>query len=114
MLNKKGFTLIELLAVILILTSVSLIAVASISSSLQRRDDKECDEQIEMAKNAAKIYFSINNCTGNDNCSVNISTLKKDEFFNEKSKTDKLKDSDSINFTNNGYTYNGTGECKES
>ena len=70
--------------------------------------------QIEMAKNAAKIYFSINNCTGNDNCSVNISTLKEDEFFNEKSKTDKLKDSDSINFTNNGYTYNGTGECKES
>ena len=38
----------------MILTGVSLIAVASISSSLQRREGKECSEQIELAKNAAE------------------------------------------------------------
>ena len=114
MLNNKGFTLVELLAVILILIGVSLIAVASISSSLQRREGKECSEQIELAKNAAKIYFSVNNCNGTSGCSVAISKLKEDNYFNEKSKTSKLKDTDTISFTNNGYTYNGTGECKES
>ena len=113
-MNNKGFTLVELLAVILILTSVALVAVASISSSLERREGKECEEQIILAKNAAKIYFATNNCTGDSSCSVTIKELKDEQYFNEKNKTNKLLDTDTISFTNNGYTYNGTGECKES
>ena len=113
-MNNKGFTLVELLAVIVILISVSLVAVASISSSLERREGKECEEQIILAKNAAKIYFSTNNCNGSSGCSVTISTLKAEQYFNEKNKTNKLQDADTISFTNNGYIYNGTGECKES
>ena len=59
-MNRKGFTLVELLAVILILSGISLVAVASISSSLDRRGTKECEEQIAVAINSAKLFFSIN------------------------------------------------------
>lgn len=62
-MNRKGFTLIELLAVILILSGISIVAVVSISSSLERRSNKECEEQIAIVKNAAKIYFSLNGYT---------------------------------------------------
>ena len=85
MLNKKGFTLVELLAVIVILASVSLIVVSSITSSLTRRDDKECEEQKELAKNAAKIYFSLNQCTvktTGDSCDVDVRILKEQKYFN--------------------------------
>ena len=58
-MNRKGFTLVELLAVIVILSSLSIVAVVSVTSSLQRRSDRECQEQISLAKNAAKIYFSL-------------------------------------------------------
>ena len=57
-INNKGFTLVELLAVMVILISISLVAVVTITSSLERREDKECTEQQELAIGAAKIYFS--------------------------------------------------------
>ena len=58
-INNKGFTLTELLAVMVILISVSLVAVGGISASLENRAEKECEEQIELAISAAKIYFSL-------------------------------------------------------
>lgn len=113
-MNNKGFTLIELLAVIVILASISLVVVASISSSLERRGVKECEEQIELAKNAAKIYFSLANCDVNaeeNSCSVTVGVLKSGSYFNENSKISKLDDNDVISFTINGYEFTGTGEC---
>ena len=105
-MNRKGFTLVELLAVILILSSISIIAVVSITSSLGRRDVKECEEQKELAINAAKIYFSLNNAS-----TVTVGTLKSGNYFNEKSKTDRLKDSLSIRLSGNAYKiYDGSSE----
>ena len=112
MKNNKGFTLIELLAVIIILTSISLIAVSAISSSLQRRDESECNEQINLAKNAAKIYFSLNNCViSNENteCRVTISALKGAKYFDGDKKISRLDLNKEIIMNSNGYTYNG--EC---
>lgn len=112
-MNNKGFTLVELLAVIVILASISLIVMSSISASLEKRDEKECEEQIELAKNAAKIYFSLNNCTisvSGDSCDVNISILKNGHYFNEKSKIDRLDNDSHVSMTINGYNY--VGECK--
>ena len=106
MMNRKGFTLVELLAVIVILSGMSLIVVLSISSSLERRDEKECNEQKELAINAAKIYFSLNGSA----TSVNIGTLKSGGYFNEKSKTDRLNDNSTISIGTDKYVYNG--ECK--
>ena len=102
MLNKKGFTLVELLAVIVILASISLIVVSAISATLEKRDVKECEEQKELAKNAAKIYFSLNG--GN---SVSVATLKSGGYFNENSKTDRLDNSSTITFGTDAYIYNG-------
>ena len=111
-MNKKGFTLIELLAVIVILSSISLVVVASVSSSLGRRDEKECKEQVQLAKNAAKIYFSLNNKT-----TVKISTLMTENYFNNSncaddvtkcctsgvSKCDKLNGNCEVRFSDNKY-----------
>ena len=103
-MNRKGFTLVELLAVIIILSGISLVAVTSISSSLVRRDERECNEQIELAKNAAKIYFSLNGGS-----SVTVKTLKDNDYFNGANKVDKLKDADVVN---NSLAFTGTGTCK--
>ena len=100
-MNNKGFTLIELLAVIVILVGISLTAVMGISASLEKRDEKECREQIEFAINSAKIYFSLNNPDV-----VSIATLKNNDYF-DGNKVSKLKDSDEIRIHDSGYTFNG-------
>ena len=40
-LNKKGFTLIELLATVVIMLAISVIAVSSISSAIDRNKAKQ-------------------------------------------------------------------------
>ena len=109
--NNKGFTLIELLAVIVILTGISLVTVAGVSASLGRRDQKECEEQKELAKNAAKIYFALHP-TANTSTGVKISDLKTDGYFNETSKTNRLNDNVYVKISGNNYVYDGN--CKDS
>ena len=104
MKNNKGFTLVELLAVIVILSSIALVTVASVTASLGRREEKECDEQKALAKNAAKIYFSLKGGT-----SVSVGTLKSEGYFNGNQKTDRLQDDSTITYSSNQYNFNG--EC---
>ena len=104
-MNKKGFTLIELLAVIVILSSISIATVVSITSSLTRREIKECEEQVALAKNAAKIYFSLN---ADNTDGVTVGCLKGNganctEVYLEDKKVDKLKNELTIKVTNNEY-----------
>ena len=100
-MNNKGFTLVELLAVMVILISISLIAVGGISASLEKRDIKECQEQQELAVGAAKIYFSLN-----DTSEVSIKILKDNKYFSGNKKVDRLKDTDKITISENSYLYN--------
>lgn len=100
-MNNKGFTLIELLAVIVILVGISLTAVMGISASLERRDEKECYEQVEFAVNAAKIYFSLNS----GKSEVTVGTLKSDGYFDSK-KIDKLDDDYTISIGEDKYVFN--------
>ena len=86
MMNRKGFTLIELLAVIVILSTISVVAVSSLTKSLNDRDLRECREQISLAKNAAKIYFSLNDGVSE----VCVKTLIDGDYFSGDKKTDKL------------------------
>ena len=86
-MNNRGFTLVELLAVLVILVSISLVAVLGISASLERRDIKECEEQQELAIGAAKIYFSLTGGT-----SVSIADLKSGGYFSSDSKVGRLAD----------------------
>ena len=107
-INNKGFTLIELLAVMVILISVSLVAVGGISASLENRAEKECDEQKELAISAAKIYFSLNNSV-NPSSGVSIGTLKSVDYFSNNSKLNRLNDGDIVKLNSNNYVY--VGEC---
>ena len=107
-MNNKGFTLVELLAVIVILSGMSLVVVGSISSSLIKRDQKECEEQIELAKNAAKIYFSLKDNVN----SVTVLELKNGDYFTTNKKINRLNDDSEITYDSDGYKFNGT--CKES
>lgn len=104
-MNNKGFTLIELLAVIVILIGISLTSVLGINSSLERRNIKDKEEQISIAKNAAKIYFSLNS----DKSSVNVKTLINEDYLVD-SKITKLNICDKI--SNLGvYTSDATDIC---
>ena len=103
-MNNKGFTLVELLAVMVILLSISLVAVGGISASLERRYIKECEEQKDLAIGAAKIYFSLNNGFTN----VKVSVLKEGNYFSDNKKVDRLNDNDVISIGANDYVYTGT------
>lgn len=104
-MNNKGFTLIELLAVIVILIGISLTVVMGISASLEKQEIKECESQIQLAINSAKIYFSLSN-----EDSVTVGELKNNDYFSD-DKVTKLSDSDTIKITENGYAFSGT-ECQ--
>ena len=111
-LNNKGFTLVELLAVMVILVSVSFVAVGGITKSLQKRDNKECEEQKQLAISAAKIYFSLE---GKDKTSVTIEQLNAQvdgysvDYFKNDEKIDRLADGGKIerNISTGKLTYNG-------
>ena len=105
--NNRGFTLIELLVVIVILAGVSLIAVSGINASLERRDVKNYNEQKQLAINAAKIYFSLND----EVTSVKIGQLKCKKYFNEISKVDKLCADDQVKLVASDYEYQEVTEC---
>ena len=99
-LNRKGFTLVELLAVMIILVSISLVAVSNITESLVRREEKEYVEQQELAIGAAKIYFSLNNTS----C-VTVKILKEKNYFDNKNKYDLLDDLDVIRLSGDKYVF---------
>ena len=102
-MNNKGFTLVELLAVLVILVSISLVAVGGISASLEKRDIRECEEQKELAIGAAKIYFSLNSVS-----SVTISELKSGNYISSDKKVNRLNNNDTISIGATKYIYSGT------
>lgn len=107
-MNNKGFTLVELLAVMVILISIALVTVVSVTSSLTRREEKECIEQQELAVSAAKIYFSMNNSN-----TVTIANLNGGvgpdyiDYFKDDEKINMLSSGDVITISGNKYLYNG-------
>lgn len=108
-LNNKGFTLVELLAVLIILVSVSFVAVGGITESLTRRDAKECDEQKDLAISAAKMYFSLD---GKGRTNVTIQELKNKGYIKSyDNKISLLEDGHTIKITSSGYSY--VGNCKQ-
>lgn len=102
-INNKGFTLVELLSVMVILVSIALIAVGSVTSSLSRRENKELEEQQELAIGAAKIYFSLEKKT----C-VSIQTLIDNDYISDEKKIDRLDSSYTIKLSGNTYIYSNS------
>lgn len=55
--DNKGFTLIELLAVVVILLAISVVAISSISASIERNKVKQNDARKEVIISYAKLYY---------------------------------------------------------
>lgn len=111
-MDNKGFTLVELLAVIVILISISFVAVGGISSSLEKRNEKECEEQRELAISAAKMYFSLNN-EDITSSSVYVKTLIENNYFSDDSKVDRLDPNSVIKLSSDKTKYEISGSCIE-
>lgn len=79
-LNKKGFTLVELLAVIVILLAISIIAIPSISSAIERSKNKTLERKKDVIESYAEIYYDkyMKNTDKNSFC-VNVSELDLDD-----------------------------------
>ncbi len=87
-MNNKGFTLVELLAVIVILLGLATITTFGITSVLSKQDERQTEQQKELACGAAKVYFSLHE----DLVSVTVNKLKEDGYFSANSKIDKIED----------------------
>lgn len=103
-MNNKGFTLIELLAVIIILLGIAGVSVVSVTSSLKRNDEKECEREKEIIINAAKVYFSLN-----EESSVSINELISNEYL-KGDDVSRYNGTDTV-LKNNEYEFNY--ECKK-
>ncbi len=88
-MNKKGFTLIELLGVIVILASIVLIAIPSISSSLEKNKNNINDKKKEQLISAAETYMNIKKCDYNITCNISLNTLINEDIIYE----NEMKDS---------------------
>lgn len=75
-LNKKGFTLIELLAVIVLLLAISTIAIASISSAIERSKKKQDDAKIEVIMSYAELYYEEHKNSISSGSCITLNMLK--------------------------------------
>jgi len=93
---SKGFTLVELLAVLVVLVTILLIALPSITSSVERNKQKMLDKKIDLIEAAAETYVDMyKNKIDYDNfkkntCGINVSELTKEGLLT----TEDLLDAD--------------------
>lgn len=114
--NNKGFTIVELLAVLVILITILLIALPSITSTVERNKENMLNKKYDMFEATAETYVSlyknkINYSSFiNGNCVINLNDLvSKGLLTNE-----DLKDSNgkiikgSIRYVSSEYIYQKT------
>lgn len=57
-INNKGFTLIELLAVVVILLAITVVAIPSINSLIERNKEKRNNSQYDIIESYAELYYN--------------------------------------------------------
>ena len=92
-MNRKGFTLIELLTVFVILGVIMVIAIPTITSSMQRTKVKQNEERKKLILSAAESFVSENKNTvynivnANDNtehkCYIEVSKLVDEKYLDD-------------------------------
>jgi len=118
-MNNKGFTLVELLAVLVILITILLIAIPTITSSVERNKQNALAKKYDIIEAAAETYVNLykNSIRYNDfisgTCGIEINDLKDIGLLTD----DDLKDADNntilgyvkYNSSNKKYEYSNTG-----
>lgn len=125
MKNNKGFTLIELLAVLVLLLTILLIAIPSITSSVERNKNNMLKKKYDLIEAQAESYVNMYKNSINyqkfisttDFCGINIQKIKQTGLLT----ADDLKDADNksiigyIIYNNGDYQYTKSipsgGEC---
>lgn len=114
--NNKGFTLVELLAVLVVLITILLIAIPSITSSVERNKNKMLEKKYDIIEAAAETYVNLykNKINYNSfiqgNCSIDISKIKGVGLLTEEDLTNDNKViTGSVKYSNNKYTYISSG-----
>ena len=102
-LNKKGFTLIELLAVVVILLAISVVAVSSINSAIERNKAKQNNSKKEVIVSYAELYYEEHkNSLGTTGC-INLSVL--DLSDNERVDADGEPFTGVVKYDDSGFKY---------
>lgn len=109
-LNKKGFTLVELLAVVVILLAISVIAVSSISSAIERNKVKQNESKIEIILSYAKLYYDEHKNSETDG-RINLSDLKLSDAEMEDAYGDIFDGVVCYDSGGNNFRYEADGTC---
>ena len=99
-INKRGFTLVELLAVVIILLMISVLAVSSISSAIERNKAKQDNAKIDVIISYAKLYYDEHKNSLGENGCIELSKLGLDE--NEITKSNGEKFTGCVSFSGSG------------
>lgn len=76
---KKGFTLIELLGILVILGTITLVAVPTVIGTNKKAKENDYNEFKKTIENAAEVYIetrNVNIIDGCNNSTININDLK--------------------------------------
>lgn len=98
-MNNKGFTLVELIAVLAVMLTILLIAIPSISSTIDRNKENLSSKSIDIIKAASEIYVStylkkdIKTSYNNGTCYVKITDLINKDILS----LDEIKESSKDN-----------------
>ena len=80
--NERGLTLVELLAVIVILGIIAAIAVPSVSTLINKSNDKAKVTEALQIIDAAKLYVADNNVQlQNNGSTLNLTSTKLDAYL---------------------------------
>ena len=97
-LNNKGFTLVELLAVVVILVIIMLVAIPNMSSSIERRNQKNEEKMKEVIIDASELFvtnkeesisLNLEYCSTNK-CIVRMSDLVNNGYLDNKEVKDYM------------------------
>ncbi len=98
-MNNKGFTLVELIAVLAVMLTILLIAIPSISSTIDRNKENLSSKSIDIIKAASEIYVStylkkdIKTSYNNGTCYIKITDLINKDILS----LDEIKESSKDN-----------------
>lgn len=99
-MNNKGFTLVELIAVLAVMLTILLIAIPSISSTIDRNKENLSSKSIDIIKAANEIYVStylkkdIKTSYNNGTCYVKITDLINKDILSLEEIKESSKDNE--------------------